>query len=576
MRGLSRSFLILSLAGWALTAHADDASTGARTIIEEAVRANGGVDRLARTLSMTRTGKCEVFGLDKPIKGPGEYPVKLPGLYRWSAVFEVKGGKTALQNAISGDKGLRLRGRRTQGFEQAGTGRVSTDGLRHLARRPDAVAQERTFELSPVPPVDVGGNPAVGVKVSAKDRPDVKLFFDKTTHLLAKVEWKGKYAGLTRCASSCSRITRKSRASNCPPARRFWPRGRRSRSGTSPISSSWTSSTRPCSRGREWGPTIYKPDRASEGNPSSDEDPFPSLARWACGSLIHHSFGLPGSFHSSLKKPALTMPPGVRDVRRHAHVHDGPVGQLRHLAGVVQVVVFAEREAAVEDDVMLAGSADWDRSAPARACPAGRRSWRRRCTPLRVPADRQLAGDLRQHGVAARDRPTGQVAGGDVGVGDVRVVLHARRRRGTACASGRWRGSSRCRPIRRPSRSSACRSAGPSGSESMKASSIGPCRPWRFAQACRPRPEATSVQPLLPCGNGRSTSGPNRPAAPELLVRRSSRAAWPSIRAGSRRLRIANVNAVTFEVSAETSQSSSTIVGDPREPAPSAFPGRRS
>src|SRR5438477_406398 len=36
---------------------------------------------------------------------------------------------------------------------------------------------------------------------------------------------------------------------------------------------------------------------------------------------------------------------------RDTYVHDGVVGEFWHLAGVVEIIVFAEGEAAVEDDV---------------------------------------------------------------------------------------------------------------------------------------------------------------------------------------------------------------------------------
>ena len=52
-------------------------------------------------------------------------------------------------------------------------------------------------------------------------------------------------------------------------------------------------------------------------------------------------------------KNAASATPAATARSRLIDVEDGPVGQLRHLPGVVEVVVLAEREAAVEHDVLL-------------------------------------------------------------------------------------------------------------------------------------------------------------------------------------------------------------------------------
>ena len=68
-----------------------------------------------------------------------------------------------------------------------------------------------------------------------------------------------------------------------------------------------------------------------------------------------------GTAQSSLKNPAVTIPPGDRDDTGTFDVDDGEVGQFGHLPGVVQVVVLAESESAVEHDIPLRDSAGWDR-----------------------------------------------------------------------------------------------------------------------------------------------------------------------------------------------------------------------
>lgn len=101
-------------------------------------------------------------------------------------------------------------------------------------------------------------------------------------------------------------------------------------------------------------------------------------------------------------------------------VDDGPVGEFGGLAGVVEVVEFAEGEAGVEDDV--AGGVEGVRIDQDRGVGGG--------VALAVvgeagggPVDGELAGEALEDGVAAGVAPEDEVAGGDVFLGDGSVVL---------------------------------------------------------------------------------------------------------------------------------------------------------
>src|SRR6478672_10546187 len=70
-----------------------------------------------------------------------------------------------------------------------------------------------------------------------------------------------------------------------------------------------------------------------------------------------------------IKEPRRRHLAGVPAVLRRRGVDDREVGQLRDLAGIVEVVVLAEREAAVEHDVVGRGEwvrEDYDRHVRAR------------------------------------------------------------------------------------------------------------------------------------------------------------------------------------------------------------------
>jgi hypothetical protein len=53
------------------------------------------------------------------------------------------------------------------------------------------------YTLTPIPDGPVAGSPAAGIKVSAKGHADSKLYFDKSTNLLVKIERRATQTGLT-------------------------------------------------------------------------------------------------------------------------------------------------------------------------------------------------------------------------------------------------------------------------------------------------------------------------------------------------------------------------------------------
>ncbi len=55
--------------------------------------------------------------------------------------------------------------------------------------------KEKVFTLTVLPETNINSNPAVGFKASYRNRPDVSLYFDKTTGLLVRTTFKGKEAG---------------------------------------------------------------------------------------------------------------------------------------------------------------------------------------------------------------------------------------------------------------------------------------------------------------------------------------------------------------------------------------------
>jgi hypothetical protein len=174
-------------------AGADDAAD-ARALVEKAVKAHGGQDKLEKFAAATVAFKGKVHVMGQAVDVAGEVLTQGDDRLKVDLQVEVDGQKFRVVNVLAGDKGWMRLGDDTkemdkdqlaEGREQAYAGWVAT--LAPLA--------DKGFTLATVGEMKVDGKPTLGVKVSRKDRRDVDLYFDKETGLLAKSETRVKDEG---------------------------------------------------------------------------------------------------------------------------------------------------------------------------------------------------------------------------------------------------------------------------------------------------------------------------------------------------------------------------------------------
>jgi hypothetical protein len=192
MRKFLTATLVVTLSLAAARA-ADDIAV-ARAVIQRAVEAHGGVDRLARLKSHVRTMKGELnFGGAVP--ATCEVSCELPGKGRYAYELDKGNQKAQITLVINGDKGW-----------QSGPGGAKEMSKQQLDEVDEELyvlwvttlvaLRDEGFALSALPEIKVADQPAAGVKVTRKGRPDLKLYFDKKTGLLVKAERKGTEAGI--------------------------------------------------------------------------------------------------------------------------------------------------------------------------------------------------------------------------------------------------------------------------------------------------------------------------------------------------------------------------------------------
>ncbi len=159
----------------------------ARAIIERAVKAHGGFDRLSRV----RVDRVKSSGVlivnDKETPFLSETTVQPPLQFR--NVLELQGArKTVFVEVLNGDEVLFSIDGQPQKVDDALTAEVrETMQLNRIVRLVPLLT-DKSYSLQPLGEIKIDGQPAVGVKTTAKGRREVRLFFNKASGLLIKTE----------------------------------------------------------------------------------------------------------------------------------------------------------------------------------------------------------------------------------------------------------------------------------------------------------------------------------------------------------------------------------------------------
>jgi hypothetical protein len=192
--GLAASFLAASVSRARAGGEREDAE--ARAIIDRAIKAHGGADKLSqfKAVSAKWVGKRKVenmFYWDAVYVVTYEMPDKI----RLDAEVEnPKGGKFAFSRVVNGKKGWLGWANGTRDLKEAEVAQILDELYAHSLASV-VPFKDKGFEFSLVGSVAVDGKDAVGVRVSCKGRPDVNLFFDKKTGLAVKSERRAKDPG---------------------------------------------------------------------------------------------------------------------------------------------------------------------------------------------------------------------------------------------------------------------------------------------------------------------------------------------------------------------------------------------
>jgi hypothetical protein len=175
--------LALAVAG---AARADE-QADMRKVIDKAIKAAGGEEKLAKYKAATFKDKGKFYGMGEGIAYTGEFAVQQPDKIR----IRIEGGgdtKFVFVRVFNGEKLWTKLGDNTQ--EVTDKDEIAEAKENSYATWVTSLVplKDKGFTLASLGEVKVHDKPAVGVRVSHKGHRDVNLFFDKDKGLLVKSE----------------------------------------------------------------------------------------------------------------------------------------------------------------------------------------------------------------------------------------------------------------------------------------------------------------------------------------------------------------------------------------------------
>jgi hypothetical protein len=167
----------------------------ALAILDQAIKAHGGTDALNRVQTGVRTssGTIALYGKDLPFAD--EMIWQLPHRFRLNLEVGTGQDKSRIVLVATPDKG----------WQNAGGMAMELGRERLTELQDDAYVlwlatltplRQAGFDLTPLPEIRIEGRTATGVLVGNKGHAETKVYFDKETGLLVKMERRAREAGV--------------------------------------------------------------------------------------------------------------------------------------------------------------------------------------------------------------------------------------------------------------------------------------------------------------------------------------------------------------------------------------------
>jgi len=158
-----------------------------KAVLDKAIKAHGGADKLTKFKASTMKAKGKFYGLGDGIDYTGEWAFEVPSRTRFEIDVEVNGMKIKQVQVFTGEKGwIAVMGNTIdmdKDMIDEAKESMYNHGLGTLVPLKD-----KAYTLAPLGEAKVGDRTAVGIKVSHAGHRDVNLYFDKDSGMLLKSE----------------------------------------------------------------------------------------------------------------------------------------------------------------------------------------------------------------------------------------------------------------------------------------------------------------------------------------------------------------------------------------------------
>ncbi|MBN9521230.1 hypothetical protein J0H58_22370 [bacterium] len=179
------------------TAQPDDAKA-ARALVDKAIKAHGGAENVAKFKASVTGFKGTFHGMGVAVPMTGEISIHAAERLKVDIEIEAGGQKFPFVSVVNKDKGwVKIAGDvKEMGKDEVAEARenLHTGWVASLA----PLVSGKGYTLATAGELLVDDKAALGVKVSAKGRRDVTLYFDKETGLLARYDSTVKDEGSGR------------------------------------------------------------------------------------------------------------------------------------------------------------------------------------------------------------------------------------------------------------------------------------------------------------------------------------------------------------------------------------------
>jgi hypothetical protein len=181
------------MAGFALRIQAAD-KADPQAIIQKAIQAMGGEEKLAKYKSSISKGKCKFYGMGQVIDCSAEWSVQPPRELKAAYLMQMGGKNVSRIEVIQPDSGWTAMNGKIRDLSADQLAEI-WEGMEAMKISSLLPLKDPAYRLMSVGESVVANRPAVGLKVEHQGHRDVLLYFDKERGYLVKLQLRVKAMG---------------------------------------------------------------------------------------------------------------------------------------------------------------------------------------------------------------------------------------------------------------------------------------------------------------------------------------------------------------------------------------------